>query len=736
MAGAQPDVPLPDPAAALTHLQRLFARPRIEYPNGMVEIAWMNARGGITQANLFPLTDAGFDGAVALAMEQNRRGFNAYVGVNPRKPGTMPAGRCDALDVEISFFHFADVDTIEGVKRLQEAMTLPYTFAVTTGRTPNTRPHVYWELDEPTRNMEAWSAQQAGIASHFHGDRVIDSPRIMRLAGTINYPSMKKASEGGYIVEPVTIRTQYADERSPVSPMQMAQAYTPGPLVPPPVQPLPSARAEAAIAAGADPDTGEFPTTNVVHLFKPEGIDPVACLSAIDAGRELHNNARDIAAHMVGIGYPDWPIRELLARALRPVSDGGTFGEISKLISTARQRYGKPDDGEFEANPSKPSEPLLLTPVGILDPSKRAPRQWLVPFRMMRRHLTMTTAAPGVGKSTLAIEEAVSMASGIDFLGFGITKPLRVAIINNEETRDELERRIEATCLHFNIPPESIADNLFLYSGVDAAKLIVARANKNGNIIPDVNVENLRALVDKLKLDCVIIDPFVQTHFVEESDNGQISQVMVLLRSIGAPNHGSTHTAAIHLIHHNRKPVAGSAHQAGDINASRGASSMGGEAHFFFTLADMGDEGEDLGVGKDDRGFFLRLDDAKRKMSPATKARWFERIGVDMPYGIKGEEVGVLAPKEFVAADTALTASKATEILTIIQTAWNLGEPYSKAPRSQDRYVVRMMMRDFAMTRTVAKGIVDDWAKNSMIAETVISAHSKMKGVQVLRFPG
>jgi RecA-family ATPase len=69
----------------------------------------------------------------------------------------------------------------------------------------------------------------------------------------------------------------------------------------------------------------------------------------------------------------------------------------------------------------------------------------------MRKHTTVTAAAPGVGKSTLTVEEAVSLASGVDFLGFGIDRPKKVAVINNEETRDELERRIEATCTRFAV---------------------------------------------------------------------------------------------------------------------------------------------------------------------------------------------------------------------------------------------------------------------------------------------
>ena len=108
--------------------------------------------------------------------------------------------------------------------------------------------------------------------------------------------------------------------------------------------------------------------------------------------------------------------------------------------------------------------------VGVLAPRKRAPRAFVVPFRMMRGHVTLTAAAPGVGKSTLAVEEAISLVTGEDFLNLDITEKRRVGLINNEETRDEIERRIEATCQAFKIQFTDIADRLFIHSGVDDEK--------------------------------------------------------------------------------------------------------------------------------------------------------------------------------------------------------------------------------------------------------------------------
>jgi len=108
--------------------------------------------------------------------------------VNPRKPGTFPTSRANASDIEIAFFHFVDADNQESAELLERA-PLPFSLAILTGRHPSQRIHAYWELEDPTYNMTAWGAQQCALRDHFKGDAVVDPPRIMRPAGTVNYPA-------------------------------------------------------------------------------------------------------------------------------------------------------------------------------------------------------------------------------------------------------------------------------------------------------------------------------------------------------------------------------------------------------------------------------------------------------------------------------------------------------------------------------------------------------------------
>lgn len=333
----------PDAAVIRQHLELLFRRARVVYPEGLCEIAWSDGQEKVTSANTFPITPPGLDDATALAMRHNRARRNVYVGVNPRKASSPAYGRNGNEAVEIAFFQFAEIDSAEGAQKLRQA-PLPYTWAVTTGRVPNPRPHAYWEIEEPIRNLAAWAAQQRALSDCFLGDVMTDPARIMRLAGTVNYPSRKKI-ERGYRVEKVTLRHLYdGDERSPVSSEALLRVY-------------PWARSGERI----DPETGEVHENAKETGRSYDQRDPLEWVRNIDSGVNLHNNTRDLAAHLVATGHRNWLIQEFLTRLLSPVSDGGTLADIPHLVQSARLKYRAPDPiDDYEVGETPPKAPLPL----------------------------------------------------------------------------------------------------------------------------------------------------------------------------------------------------------------------------------------------------------------------------------------------------------------------------------------------------------------------------------------
>ena len=372
--------------------------------------------------------------------------------------------------------------------------------------------------------------------------------------------------------------------------------------------------------------------------------------------------------------------------------------------------------------------PFALRPLGILAPRERAPRSFVVPFRMMRGHVTMTAAAPGVGKSTIAIEEAVSLAIGDDFLGLGIDQQRRVGVINNEETRDEIERRIEATCQAFGIQFADIADRLFVHSGVDDEKFLISR-DIDGDVVHTPHKQTLREMVGDLDLDVVVVDPFVQSHAVSESSNEAISQVMVGLREPLTAGRG----AALHLVHHNRKPMAGNSHQAGDLYAARGASSMQGEAHFVFTLADMDNDSQRaFGIDDDAKGRYVRLDDAKSKMAPPSGAKWFQRHGEAMRRSNGDiEEIGILKPWQPPDFRLDITETQRNEILKYVHESWSRGQPLAQQARG--RKFAELVPQKFPYaTRAHARELLNEWLRDGVVANESLGDRGKTPGLKVI----
>ena len=84
----------------------------------------------------------------------------------------------------------------------------------------------------------------------------------------------------------------------------------------------------------------------------------------------------------------------------------------------------------------------------------------------IRKFITATIAAGGVGKSALKLTEAISMAIGRDLLDGNkpITR-LRVWYWNAEDPKDEIVRRVVAICMHYKIDQKELEGSLFVDSG-------------------------------------------------------------------------------------------------------------------------------------------------------------------------------------------------------------------------------------------------------------------------------
>jgi hypothetical protein len=268
------------------------------------------------------------------------------------------------------------------------------------------------------------------------------------------------------------------------------------------------------------------------------------------------------------------------------------------------------------------------------------PRDWLVAHLCLKKYITGLVAPGGVGKSSLALALGISVASNNDILNLGVRKQANVLIINNEDSHDELKRRIAGITTQFGIRTNSLEDTLFYTSGYEG-KYMLSEVSDGGQNETAFAGELIKYMLEK-DIGLLIVDPFVSTHNAPENDNTSMDQVMSIYRRVAAKT-----GAAITLIHHTRKQQDTKGSSAGNADIARGASALKDATRVVATLTPMSKaEAQKLTFDDQKRSRHFRLDLAKQNFSPAcVNETWFrmescligngEHVGVPVPVNLK-----------------------------------------------------------------------------------------------------
>jgi AAA domain len=610
----------PDAGQMLSHVEHLFGGDLDGCHQGLIELAWTDtADNSLSHAMLYG-TDQ-LDGLVEGAFELNRApGQNVYIGAALRRPGTPVSARCSDHDFFALTAFYADLDEgVETARNLYRERRCPPTAVVVTGRQPHQRAQPWWRLETPERDPEVCRRQNRVLALALGGDPSVVNPgRVLRLAGSIAWPV-----KPGRTVERTELHT-FNDGRPKIYfPGQLAKAF-------PPV---------GAERSNSPPSPERGATLNIGSEF--DGVTVEAYLAAIRAGDHWHNHLVRLTGHWIARGWSD---AEILTAAEALTLTGYTVDqtrrEVARMIESGRAKWNIPNPEHQVVDPADLLPPLAPDFLEQLNVSMLPRRRWLLEGTMLRGNVTVEVAPPGAGKSTLAIQQAVAIISGRPITGRQVYEQTKVWIYNNEDDGDELKRRLAAVLQHWDIRLPEIRGRLALNSGADRP-LLVAKADRAGNVIrlPDVD-----ACIEHIKahgIGALLVDPFVETHEVNENSNEQVKAVAVMFRDIARRG-----ACAVMLVHHTAKPPQGASDgHAGNLNTARGASALVGVARIVQTLFAMSSkDAERYGVPEEERHRYVRLDDAKTNVSLiGADARWFRRVGVTIA---NGDEVGVLVPED------------------------------------------------------------------------------------------
>ena len=306
------------------------------------------------------------------------------------------------------------------------------------------------------------------------------------------------------------------------------------------------------LATTAKGGASAFPrTTDFAQWF--DGSTVYAIPDNDEPGRKWLEAVKEAIPHAQVVTIPGLPEKGDVSDW---IASGGTAQRLVALTTSA-------------PTPDAPRGLISPTPFQWVDPKDIKPREWLYDAHLIRKFVSLTVSPGGLGKSSLALVEAMSMAAGKALFQDATVhepEPLRVWYWNGEDPQEETQRRVVAAAVHYDLAPESFASRLFTDSGREQAVIL-------GQIIKgeiDLDEELFLALEASMianRIDVLMLDPFVSAHRMGENDNNAIDAVVKRLGKLADRTN-----AAVEIVHHVRKPSNSDVET--EVNDARGASAL------------------------------------------------------------------------------------------------------------------------------------------------------------------
>lgn len=198
------------------------------------------------------------------------------------------------------------------------------------------------------------------------------------------------------------------------------------------------------------------------------------------------------------------------------------------------------------------AQPLPVLQAAALEP-KSATQSWLVQQLWSQCAVGFVAGHPKAGKSFMALDLAVSVASGTPCLGhFPVEEKGPALVYLAEDTLPCVRERIAALCLHRRLAIESLP----LYV-ITAASLRLDDATDQARLCA-----TLAALRPRL----LVLDPLVRLHRCDENRADEVSALLGFLRTLQRQ-----YQVAIVVVHHlgkkHRRDLGQSLRGSGDLHA-------------------------------------------------------------------------------------------------------------------------------------------------------------------------
>jgi hypothetical protein len=360
------------------------------------------------------------------------------------------------------------------------------------------------------------------------------------------------------------------------------------------------------------------------------------------------------------------------------------------------------------------------------DPAHIETRWWVYGKHLQLGMVSATIGDGGIGKSSLALIEAIAIATSRNLLGVRPRNAQGVLYWSGEEPLNELYRRVGAICQHYNIRVTELEGHLFIATAADFPIIIEVGElprkypsygatgfihGRNTTLAhAEDSLAQLRRFVRFNDIDVVIIDPFVACHRVPENDNMAIDAVVKTWAKFA-----DQQVVAVELVHHTRKPPFGEAAEA-SVDAARGASAFKDAIRSVRALNRM-TEGEAQRAGVDNHRSYFRAENGKANYAlPPEGATWFKLISVLLPNGDEvdpGDEVGVVVHWKYPAPFDGVTEAHMLKVRAMAAEGCYRSD--AQSPDWIGRAVADVLHLDADDDRARIKAILKTWMKNKVL---------------------
>lgn len=253
------------------------------------------------------------------------------------------------------------------------------------------------------------------------------------------------------------------------------------------------------------------------------------------------------------------------------------------------------------------------------------PRHWLFQDLLPCGKTGLLVAPGGTGKSQLALQIGISVATGLPLCGWWwVGEPGAALLLFAEDDDEELHRRLQSAVGALAADPGSgdfqtaLRRRLFIKSMVGRDNLITARLD--GEVrrtgYADALIATARQIPD-LKL--ILLDPASRFKGGDENAAADATRFVEALEYLVRETH-----AAVLVVHHaNKASLNGN---GASQTAARGSSALTDGVRWQMNLATMTpDEAERYGVEVKERGYYVKVAVPKNNYAPPTGEVWLRR---------------------------------------------------------------------------------------------------------------